>query len=53
MEDLIKQLSEVSEESPVFDGLMLKFEMALNSDLTFGSPQEVELDASWNQWMRD
>jgi len=26
MEDLIKQLSEVGEESPAFDGLMFKLE---------------------------
>jgi hypothetical protein len=53
MEDLIKRLSEVSEDSPAFDGLMLKFEMALNSNVSFGSPQEVEVDASWDQWMQD
>jgi hypothetical protein len=57
MEDLIKRLSEVSEDSPAFDGLMLKFEMALNSKVSCGFPQEVEdeveIDASWDEWMRD
>jgi hypothetical protein len=41
MEDLIKQLSEVSEESPAFGGLMYKLERALNSD--FGG-ESVEVD---------
>jgi hypothetical protein len=34
MVDLIKQLNEIDEESPAFDGLMLKLEMAINSDFS-------------------
>jgi hypothetical protein len=49
MEDLIKQLSEVGEESPAFDGLMLKWEMALNSDCGLDPLDEVEFDATWEQ----
>jgi hypothetical protein len=44
MEDLIKQLSEVSQESPAFDGLMYKLERALNSEFGAGSLEEDELD---------
>lgn len=49
MEDLIKQLSELGEESPTFDGLMLKLKMALNSDFSLGSLEEAEFDNSWEQ----
>ena len=49
MEDLIKQLSELDEESPAFDGLMVKLKMALNSDFSLGSLEEVEFDNSWEQ----
>ena len=48
MEDLIKQLSEVSEENPAFDGLMYKLERALNSDSNAGSVEEDDLDISWD-----
>jgi hypothetical protein len=47
MEDLIKQLSEVGEESPRFDGLMFKLEMVLNSDFILGTVEEDELDVPW------
>jgi len=47
MEDLIKQLSEVGEESPAFDGLMFKLEMTLNADFSPGSLEEDELDVPW------
>ena len=46
MEDLIKQLSEVGEENPAFEGLMFKLERALNSDCGPGSLEEDELDIS-------
>ena len=46
MEDLIKQLSEVGEESPAFEGLMFKLERALNSDCGPGSFEEDDLDIS-------
>jgi hypothetical protein len=49
MEDLIKQLSEVSEESPAFGGLMYKLEMALNSEFGAGSLEEDEFDISWDE----
>ena len=49
MEDLIKQLSKVGEESPALDGLMLKLEMALNSDCGLDPPDEVEFYATWEQ----
>jgi hypothetical protein len=42
MEDLIKALSEVGEESPAFEGLMV-----LNSDSRCGSLEEDELDLPW------
>lgn len=48
MEDLIKQLSEVSEESPAFGGLMYKLERALNSDFGTGSQEEDEFDL-WDE----
>ena len=48
MEDLIKQLSEVSEESPAFGGLMYKLEMALNSDVSEDSLEEDEFDIGWD-----
>jgi hypothetical protein len=44
MEDLIKQLSEVSEESPAFGGLMYKLERALNSDFGAESVEADEFD---------
>jgi hypothetical protein len=47
MEDLIKQLSEVGEESPGFEGLMFKLEMALNADFSLRSLEEDELDVLW------
>jgi len=46
MEDLIKQLSEVGEENPAFEGLMFKLEMALNSDCSDGSLEEDDFDIS-------
>jgi len=49
MEDLIKQLSELGEESPAFDGLMLKLEMALNSNFSVSSQEEAEFDTTWEQ----
>ena len=49
MEDLIKQLSEVSEESPAFDRLMVKLEMALNSSFSLDSLEEIEVDNAWIQ----
>jgi len=49
MEDLIKQLSEVSEESPDFDRLMVKLELALNSSFNLDSLEEIEVDNSWIQ----
>ena len=49
MEDLIKQLSEVSEESPVFVGLMLRLEMTLNSDFGPGSIEGDEFEDSWDK----
>jgi hypothetical protein len=49
MEDLIKQLSEVSEESPAFDRIMVKLEMALNSSFSLDSLEEIEVDSSWIQ----
>jgi hypothetical protein len=49
MEDLIKQLSEVGEENPTFDGLMFKLEMALNSNFSLGSLEEIEFETSWEQ----
>jgi hypothetical protein len=47
MEDLIKQLSEVGEESPGFDGLMFKLEMTLNADFSMGPLEEDEPDVTW------
>jgi hypothetical protein len=44
MEDLIKQLSEVSEESPAFGALMYKLERALNSDFGVESVEVDEID---------
>ena len=49
MEDLIKQLSEVNEESPAFDRLMVKLEMTLNSTYSLDSLEEIEVDSSWIQ----
>jgi hypothetical protein len=49
MEDLIKQLSEVNEESPAFDRLMVKLEIALNSNYSLDSLEEIEVDGSWIQ----
>jgi hypothetical protein len=49
MEDIIKQLSEVNEESPAFDRLMVKLEMALNSNFSLDSLEEIEVDSSWIQ----
>ncbi len=49
MEDLIKQLSEVSEESPAFDRLMVKLEMALNSNFCLDSLEQIEVDSCWIQ----
>jgi hypothetical protein len=49
MEDLIKQLSEVSEENPTFDGLMLRLERTLNSDFGPGSFVDDEFDISWDE----
>ena len=49
MQDLIKQLSEVSEESPAFDGLMLRLERTLNSDFGPGSIEDDEFDTSWDE----
>ncbi len=49
MEDLIKQLSEVSEENPAFDGLMLKLEMVLNLSFRLDSLEEIGIDTSWAQ----
>ena len=49
MEDLIKQRSEVGEESPALDGLILKLEMALNSDCGLDPLDEVEFYATWEQ----
>ena len=46
MEDLIKQLSEVGEESPAFDGLMFRLEMTLNGDFNLGSVEEDELNVA-------
>jgi hypothetical protein len=40
MQDLIKQLSEVSEENPAFDRLMYKLERALNSDFSADSLED-------------
>jgi hypothetical protein len=48
MEDLIKQLSEVSEESPAFRALMSKLDRALNSDLDGDSLEDDEFDPSWD-----
>jgi hypothetical protein len=48
MEDLIKQLSEVSEESPAFGALMYKLDRALNSDFGADSLEEDEFDPSWD-----
>jgi hypothetical protein len=50
MKDLIKQLSEVGEESPAFDGLMRRLEILLNSDFSFSSLQED--DTSEEQWIQ-
>jgi hypothetical protein len=47
MQDLIKQLSEVGEESPAFDGLMFKLEMTLNADFDLGTIEADELDVRW------
>jgi predicted transcriptional regulator len=47
VEDLIKRLSEVSEESPAFEGLMLRLEMAINSNFSLGSQEEIEFETSW------
>jgi hypothetical protein len=49
MEDLIKQLSEVSEESPAFGALMYKLDRALNSDFGADSLEEDEFDISWDE----
>jgi len=49
LKDLIKQLNEVGEESPAFNALMLKLEMALNSDSSVSSLDDFEFDASWEQ----
>lgn len=48
MQDLIKRLNEVGEESPVFEGLMLKLEIAINSNFGFDEmEEEAEYDSSW------
>jgi hypothetical protein len=49
MEDLIKRLSELGEENPAFDGLMFKLEMALNSNFSPVSLEEIEFESSWGQ----
>jgi len=49
MEDLIKQLSEVTEESPAFDVLKLKLKMALSSSFSVDSLEDIEIDAPWEQ----
>lgn len=49
MEDLIKQLNEVNEDSPAFDGLMLRLGRTLNSDFGLGSIEDEEFDAFWNE----
>jgi hypothetical protein len=51
MNDLIKQLSEVGEESPAFDGLMRRLEILLNSNFSFGSLEEVG-DTPEEQWIQ-
>lgn len=51
MDDLIKQLSEVGEESPGFDRLMLKLEILINSTFSFGTLQEVD-DTVEEQWIQ-
>jgi hypothetical protein len=50
MKDLIKQLSEVGEESPGFDRLMQKLEMLINSSFSLGSLEED--DTSEEQWIQ-
>jgi hypothetical protein len=48
MQDLIKRLNEVGEESPVFEALMLKLEIAINSDSVLDElEKESEYDALW------
>ena len=47
MGDLIKQLSEVGEESPAFDGPMFKLEMTVNADFSTDSLEEAEPDVTW------
>ena len=49
MEDLIKQLSEVSEENPAFGGLMYKLERALNSDSNAESLEDDGFDIPWDE----
>jgi hypothetical protein len=51
MDDLIKQLGEIGEESPAFDGLMRRLEILINSTFSFGSLQEVDdtLEEKWIQ----
>ena len=45
----MKQLSEVSEESPAFERLMVKLEMALNSNFGLDSLEEIDVDSAWIQ----
>jgi hypothetical protein len=51
MKDLIKQLSEVGEESPGFDRLMLKLEMLINSSFSVDALQEDD-DTLEEQWIQ-
>lgn len=51
MDDLIKQLSELGEESPGFDRLMLKLEVLINSTFSVGTLQEVD-DTVEEQWIQ-
>ena len=46
-EDLIKRLSGLGEENPAFGGLMFKLEMAVNSNFSRGSLEEIEFENSW------
>ena len=49
MEDLIKQLSEVSVDSPAFDELMLRLQRGPYSDFDPGSIEDDEFDFWWDE----
>jgi hypothetical protein len=49
MEELIKRLSEVDEETPVFDPLLLRLGRTLDYDSGPGFLEDADLDSSSDQ----